>query len=44
MLEGISGVDHVGSLTINEEDRDIELGRLEMACSGNHNVRIVLGA
>jgi hypothetical protein len=44
MLEGISGVDHVGSLTINESDCDLELGRLEMACSGNHNVRISLGA
>jgi hypothetical protein len=44
MLEEISGVDHVGSLTINEEDRDLELECLEMACSGNHNVKISLGA
>lgn len=42
LLEGISGVDHVGNLTINDIASDFALKTEEIACSGNHNVKIIL--
>lgn len=44
MLESISGVDHAENLTINESESDLTSERLEIVCSGNHTVNIMLGA
>lgn len=44
MLESISGVDHAENLTINEIADDLTSGTLEIVCSGNHTVKIMLGA
>lgn len=44
MLESISGVDHAENLTINEGAEDLTSGSMEIICSGNHTVKIMLGA
>lgn len=44
MLESISGVDHAENLFINESAVDLTSESMEIVCSGNHIVNIVLGA
>ena len=46
MLEGISGVDHIENLKINEADFNFIFTpeRWEIPCSGRHRIKIVIGA
>jgi hypothetical protein len=46
MLEGISGVDHVENLKVNEKASDFIITQesWEIPCTGIHDIKIVIGA
>ena len=46
MLEGMSGVDHIENLKVNEEASDFIIVQevWEIPCTGRHNIKIVIGA
>jgi hypothetical protein len=46
MLEGISGVDHVENLKVNEKASDFTINQesWEIPCTGIHDIKIVIGA
>ncbi len=43
LLEGIDGVDHTKNVLINDRAEDLEIDDLEMICSGEHKLIMIMG-